>query len=135
MYADHYVLAKARFEASQHTMSERCYASAYQALERGDNINAKRLFGLLAVMIPRDERPWIGLAVCSERKSDWAMAGAMYAMGAALANGSAWTHFGRGRALRRMGKRAEARRAFDRAENAATDANLLAAIDEERRRS
>jgi tetratricopeptide (TPR) repeat protein len=133
MYADHYVLAKARREASQRATAEQCYASAHRALEMGDEINAKRLFGLLAVMTPRDERPWIGLAVCSERKADWPMAGAMYAMGAALASGSAWAHFGRGRALQRMGKRAEARRAFERAEDATRDPYLLAAIDEERR--
>jgi len=133
MYADHYVLAKARREGSLRRMAEQCYASAYRALENDDDIGAKRLFGLLAVMAPRDERPWIGLAVCSERKADWAMAGAMYAMGVSLGTGSAWLHFGRGRALKRMGKRAEAWRAFDRAEDATTEANLLAAINEERR--
>jgi tetratricopeptide (TPR) repeat protein len=133
MYADHYVLARARREAARRALSEQCYASAYQALEKGDDANAKRLFGLLAVMAPRDERPWIGLAVCSERKADWAMAGAMYAMGAALASGSAWASFGRGRALRRMGRRSEARRAFDTAEHATSEAALLSAIDEERR--
>jgi Flp pilus assembly protein TadD len=133
MYADHYVLAKAKQEASFRAMAEQCYASAHLALERGDDVNAKRLFGLLAILAPRDERPWIGLAVCSERSDDWPMAGAMYAVGASLANGSAWALFGRGRALKRMGKRAEARRAFDRAEESGSDALLLAAIDEERK--
>lgn len=133
MYADHYVLAKARHQASLQAMAEQCYASAYLALERGDDTSAKRLFGMLAVLAPRDERPWIGLAVCSERKADWPMAGAMYAMGASLAPGTpAWSLFGRARTLKRMGKRAEARLAFDHAEEVATDATLLAAIDEER---
>jgi Flp pilus assembly protein TadD len=133
VYADHYVLAKARIEASRRAMSEQCYASAYQALEKGDDLNAKRLFGMLAVMAPRDERPWIGLGVCSERKGDWPMAGAMYAMGTTFASGSAWASFGRGRALKRMGRRDEARRAFDAGESKTNDPALLSAIDEERR--
>jgi Tfp pilus assembly protein PilF len=113
-------------------MAEQTYASAYQALEAGDDAGARRLFGLLAILAPRDERPWIGLAVCSERQTNWAMAAAMYRVGASLANGSAWAHFGRGRALKRMGKREEARRWFDLAEAAASDASLVNAIDEER---
>jgi tetratricopeptide (TPR) repeat protein len=133
MYVDHYVLAKARREASLCAMSEELYASAYQALEKGDDDNAKRLFGVLAVMIPKDERPWIGLAVCSERKGEWSMAGAMYAMGSAFGGGSAWASFGRGRALKRMGNRREAERAFEVAESATSEATLLSAIEEERR--
>lgn len=133
MYADHYVLARARREASNRAVAEQCYASAYRALESGDDVNAKRLFGLLAIMTPREDRPWIGLAICSERKADWAMAGAMYAMGASLASESAWAEFGRARALKRMGKSAQAQCAFDRAEAMTTVPNLLTAIEEERR--
>jgi Flp pilus assembly protein TadD len=113
-------------------MAEQCYASAYQALEGGDDVHAKRLFSLLAILIPRDERPWIGLAVCSERQTNWAMAAALYGVGAALVKDSAWAHFGRGRALSRLGRRAAARRAFDAAEAEARDGALIAAIDAER---
>jgi hypothetical protein len=133
VYADHYVLAKAMRDASRSAMSEQCYASAYQALERGDDTSAKRLFGLLAIMAPRDERPWIGLAVCSEREANWPMAAAMYGRGTTLASESAWAPFGRGRALKRLGRRSEARNALDAAEAKATEPTLLLAIDEERR--
>lgn len=133
MYADHYVLVKARRDTARAAMAEQCYASAYRALESGDELNAKRLFGVLAILAPRDERPWIGLAVCNERQANWPMAAAMYRMGMTLASDSAWAHLGRARALKRMGKRAEARRALDHAEERARDSALLAAIEEERR--
>jgi hypothetical protein len=131
VYDAHYILEKAARRASRDAMAEQCYASAYQALTCGQDTHARRLFGLLAAMIPSDERPWIGLAVCHERRANWAMAAAMYGMGSALAKDTAWSHFGRGRALQRLGKRMAARRAFQSAEAATSDPALLSAISEE----
>jgi tetratricopeptide (TPR) repeat protein len=128
----HHVLERAAREASRNALAEQCYASAYQAFACGKDADAKRLFGLLATMIPCDERPWIGLALCHERRANWALAAALYGMGSVLAKDSAWSHFGRGRALKRLGKRAAALRAFQSAESSATDPAILLAIDEER---
>jgi hypothetical protein len=135
VYDAHPILEKAARRASHDAMAEQCYASAYQALAGGEDTHARRLFTLLATMLPHDERPWIGLAVCHERRANWAMAAAMYGMGSALAKGSAWCHFGRGRALKRLDKRIAARRAFQCAEAATTDPTLLFAIEEEWRQS
>ncbi len=133
MYADHYLLVRARSETARSAMVERCYASAYEALEKSDDSGAKRLFAMLAIMAPRDERAWVGLAVCSERQGNWPMAAAMYRMGTALAGDSGWSHFGRGRALKRMGKHKDALCALARAEELGADTSLLSAIEEERR--
>jgi len=131
MYDAHCMLERAAQRASRDAIAEQCYASAYQALACGQDTNARRLFTLLATMVPRDERPWIGLAVCSERRANWALAAAMYGMGSALAQDAAWSFFGRGRALKRLGKRHAARQAFQSAEAASTDPALLLAISEE----
>ena len=132
MYPDHYVLVRASHEASRNALTEHCYASAYQALEAADDVHAKRLFSLLAILAPLDERPWIGLAVCAERQTNWAMTAALYSIRAALVKDSAWAHFGRGRALLRLGKRTSAQLAFDAAEAVAPDEVLIAAIEAER---
>ena len=132
MYDTHGLLQKAAHRASADARAEQCYASAYQALASGQDSEARRFFGLLATMMPRDERPWVGLAVCHERRANWAMAAAMYGMGSVLARDSAWSHLGRGRALKRLGKRTAALRAFQSAETATTDPAVLLAIDEER---
>jgi hypothetical protein len=128
----HPILEKAKRQASHEATAEQCYASAYQALASGRDAEAKRLFGLLAAMTPHDERPWIGLAVCHERRANWALAAAMYGLGSVLAKDSAWSHFGRGRALKRLGKPSLALQAFQSAEAVTTDPTLLLAIEEER---
>jgi tetratricopeptide (TPR) repeat protein len=113
-------------------LAEQCYAGAYQALENGDPANAQGLFLLMALLVPRDERPWIGLAVARERLGDWLRAAGLYQMGSALAPASAWCHFGRGRALKRMGRFRQAERSFDHAEELAESRLLRAAIADER---
>jgi tetratricopeptide (TPR) repeat protein len=131
VYDPHGLLHKATQRAWQDARAEQCYATAYQALAGGQDTDARRLFGILATMMPRDERPWIGLAVCHERRANWTMAAAMYGMGSALARDSGWSYFGRGRALKRLGKRAAALQAFQAAEAVTTDPALLSAIEEE----
>jgi hypothetical protein len=133
MYAEQYLDPRAARRASLLAIVERCYASAHGAFAAGDDVNAKRLFWMLAILAPRDERAWIGLGACGERRAQWPLAAAMYGMGAACPGGSGWSHFGRGRALKHLGKDLDADRAFDWAESIATDSALLAAIAEERR--
>lgn len=113
-------------------VAERCYASAYQALAGGDLDNAMRLFGILALMSAKDERAWIGLATVCERRENWNVAAGLYGIAGAVAPRSAWCHFGRGRALDRIGERALALRELDLAEQATSDNALLDAIEEER---
>jgi predicted TPR repeat methyltransferase len=116
-------------------LGERCYASAHQALEDGDFRNAARLFALLAALAPRDVRGWAGLAVTKERTGDWRAAAGVHRAGAALAHEPAWCHFGLGRALKRLGRHAEAARAFDAAESATDDNALSCAIEQEKNAS
>jgi tetratricopeptide (TPR) repeat protein len=113
-------------------LAERCYASAHQALATGDALNAERLFALMAILLPQDERPWIGLASARERRADWRAAAGLYQVGSALAPRSAWCQLGRARALRRLGRNGEAERSLDQAEELAEDRTLLAAIAQER---
>ena len=111
---------------------EYCYASAYRALEEDQDQAAERLFGILAVMDPRDERGWIGMALLRERRENWRAAGAVYGIGSAFVPSSSWCHFGRGRSLLRQGRFAEAEMEFRVAESQSDDQNLLAAIEEEK---
>jgi tetratricopeptide (TPR) repeat protein len=117
---------------SQASLAERCYASAYQALETGDALDAERLFALMAILLPRDERPWIGLASARERRADWQAAAGLYRIGSVLVPSSAWCRLGRARALRRLGRPAEAECSLDQAEELAESQTLLAAIAQER---
>jgi hypothetical protein len=117
---------------SRENLAERCYASAYQALATGDALNAERLFALMAILLPRDERPWVGLASARERRADWQAAAGLYQVGGTLVPRSAWCQLGRARALRRLGRSGEAERSLDQAEELAEDRTLLAAIAQER---
>lgn len=117
------------------TLGERVYASAHEALENDDVQTAERYFGILALLAPRDERAWIGLGVTRERRGDWPMAAARYLLGGAIVPSSTWCHFGRARALRRLGRTDEAERAFDEAEASTEDPTLLRLIEEERNAS
>jgi len=124
--------ADPRILRSLRIVGDRCYASAHQALEDGDFANAARLFALLAAFAPGDVRGWAGLAVTKERTGRWRAAAGVHRAGAALAREPAWCHFGLGRALKRLGRHAEAARAFDAAESATEDLVLLRAIEQER---
>jgi len=127
-----FFLLDPRIVASLGILGDRCYASAHQALENGDLANAARLFALLAALAPRDARGWAGLAVTKERRGDWLAAAGVHRAGAAIAQEPAWCHFGLGRSLKRLGRHANATRAFDAAESATNDALLLRAIEQER---
>ncbi|MCA9600034.1 MAG: hypothetical protein KC776_42315 [Myxococcales bacterium] len=116
-------------------MAERVYATAFEALERGEAQQAERFFGLLALLSPRDERAWVGLAISRENRGDWPMAAAMYLFGTAFAPGSVWCHLGRARALRQLGQDAEAEVAFDEALDNTDDEAFEALIESERRAS
>ncbi len=111
---------------------ERCYASAYDALMADNDQAANRLFMAMALMAPRDERAWIGLAVVRERRGDVAAAAGLYGLGATLAPSSAWCHLGRARNLALLGKSQMASRSFDAAEMASDDPLLLSAVAQER---
>lgn len=117
---------------SPRAVAERCYASAYAALAGGDLDDAMRLFGILALLSARDERAWIGLATVCERRENWDAAAALYGVGSGFVPASAWCHFGRGRALNRLGRTASALRSLDEAEQATSDRALLDAIEHER---
>jgi predicted TPR repeat methyltransferase len=121
--------------ASLVAQTERIYATAYEALEADHNASAERYFAILAVLSPRDERAWIGLAVTRERRGEWSMAAARYLLGGALVPNSTWCHFGRARALCRPGHANEAEQAFDEAESTTDDEGLLQLIEAERNAS
>lgn len=126
----------AALHPSKAALAEQCYASAYQALEDGDDRVAQRFFLLMALCAPRDERAWVGLGVCHEREGSSRLlprTAAVYTIGARLVGESAWLQLGRGRALAKLGRYHDALIAFDAAEDAAADnPALLQAIREER---
>jgi predicted TPR repeat methyltransferase len=110
---------------------ELCYASAHQALALGDHQNAARLFGLLALLAPKDPRGWLGLGRCRELSNELALAHALYGM----APHSPWSLLARARVARAMGRPELADRYLDAARTAAGDAEAQGAICEERWRS
>lgn len=118
--------------ASRGVLAERCYASAYRALEAGELSNARRLFGLLTLLEPRQERSWIGLSVSQERSGRQHAAAALYTLGSRAVGGdSAWLALGRARCLRALGRQHDAEQAFAAAEAATNDPTVLSAIQEE----
>ena len=114
------------------SLAERCYASAFRALEQGDTADAERLFGLMATLLPRDERPWVGLAIARERRADWQAAAGLYQVGSALVPSSAYCRLGRARSLRQLGRLREAEHDLDAAEELAETEQLFTAIAHER---
>jgi len=114
-------------------VAERCYAAGFRALTEGDLDAGARLFLLLALLEPRRERSWVGLALAHERGGRTPVAAAVYAIGQRLCGGgSVWLEFGRGRMLRALGRKQEAELAFDSAETLAGGTNLARIIEEER---
>jgi Flp pilus assembly protein TadD len=109
-------------------LAERCYASAYQALARGDTETAEHLFGLMAILLPQDERPWLGLAAARERKADWRAAAGLYHVGCALVPHSARCWLGRVRALEQLERFDEAERIRVKAEELTEGHARLAAV-------
>jgi hypothetical protein len=131
MSNDYRFLGSAR-PPSPAQLLEQCYAGAYHALENGDDTGAARVFGIMALLDPRDARSWIGLAVCKERGGDSLAASGLYRLGAIVARDKGFCHLGRARTLRKMGRQAAADAALDAAESSASDLRLLTAIAEER---
>ena len=117
---------------SRTNLAERCYASAFGALATGDTPDAERLFALMAILLPRDERPWVGLAIARERRADWQAAAGLYEVGSTLVPTSVWCRLGRARALRQLGRLGEAERSLDQAEELADSEPLFAAVSQER---
>ena len=113
---------------SHATLVSDCYASAHRAFESGDERTAARLFGVLAVLAPRDERPWLGLGLCQEQRGHLRAAASLYELGATLAPSSTRCHLGLGRMLRELGRATAAEDAFDAAESACVDVETLAAV-------
>lgn len=121
--------------SSPATLIANCYASAHRAFESGDERSAARLFGVLAVLAPRDERAWLGLALCQEHSGHLRAAASLYELGATLAPSSTRCHLGLARALRELGRARAAEDAFDAAESTCLDAETLAAVCAARRTS
>lgn len=111
------------------------YASAHRAFESGDQPTAARLFGVLAMLAPLDERAWLGLALCQERKGSLRAAASLYELGATLAPSSTRCHLGLARVLRELGRTTASENAFDAAESTCADSETLAAVCAARRAS
>ncbi|HNS95971.1 MAG TPA: hypothetical protein PKL73_03400 [Polyangiaceae bacterium] len=114
------------------SLVEPCYSAAYRAWQDEDGSTAKRLFGCLAAMAPKDERGWMGLATVYERERKWHVAVGFYGVATVMAPGNPWCHLGKARCLMRMGREPQARRTFDLAESLSDDADFLDALERER---
>ncbi len=113
-------------------LADQCYAAAYRALEIGDLTNAERLFAVMLVSRPSDERGWLGLGLIGERRGTWHKAAALYRIGCSIGTDPAPCHLGLGRVLARLGRTREAESALDDAERKTNDCALLRAIERER---
>jgi Flp pilus assembly protein TadD len=113
---------------SRSALIERLYASAHAALASGDDETALRGFAALTFAAPRDERGWLGLGVCQERRDNFHAAVALYGFGAGLIPRSPWLELGRGRALQRAGRFDDAQRAFALAEALTESASEVAQL-------
>ena len=123
---------RSKTQNSMSTFVEFSYASAFGALESGDLPNAQRLFGIMAMMAPLDDRAWMGLATIRERKEQWREAAGLYGVATAFSPNSAWCHFAKARCLSRLNKTTEADAAYELALSLSQDPTLLAAIEQER---
>jgi hypothetical protein len=117
---------------SPNGLADQCYAAAHRALEIGDLANAERLFAVMLVSRPSDERGWMGLAAIGERRGAWHKAAALYRIGSVIGTERAPCHLGLGRVLARLGRTRDAERALDEAERKTDDVALLCAIQRER---
>lgn len=117
---------------SRPAIAEPCYAAGFHALADGDLTAGARLFALLAMLEPRRERSWAGLAVAHERSGRLPLAAALYGIGQQLAGASAWLELGRARTLRALGRTREAALAFEAAGALASDDHVARIIEEER---
>jgi len=117
---------------SRPAIAERCYAAGFRALAEGDLSAGARLFALLALLEPRRERSWAGLAVAHERSGRLTLAAALYGIGQQVAGASAWLELGRARTLRALGRSGEAEQAFDTAESLASNDHTARIIEEQR---
>ena len=113
---------------------EGCYSAAHHALENDDLQHAERLFAMMLLLRPSDERGWLGLAVIGERRGAWRFAAALYRAGSAVSRDSVRCLLGLGRALAELGRRRDAERALDEAERKTDDPAVLSAIARERAR-
>jgi predicted TPR repeat methyltransferase len=119
------VLGLGLAEKAQTTaLAERCYATAYEALQRDDDASAAKLFAIFALLSPRDARAWVGLSVCCERSGLHEAAAGLYGVGSELATEDThFCHLGRARALERLGRLDAAQDAYDEANFATPHGN------------
>src|ERR1700741_2609683 len=102
-------------------LADQCYPSAHRALEAGDLVNAERLFAVMLVSRPSDERGWLGLGMIGERRGAFHKAAALYRIGCTFGTDPVACHLGLGRVLARLGRSWEAERALDDAERKTND--------------
>lgn len=110
-------------------VAERLYANAYAALSEGRGHDASKSFSLMAAVVPKDERCWIGLGASLEQIGSTERALHAYTTGCRLVPGSVFCKLGQARTLAKLGQLARALQLLDRAELDANEVTEVQLID------
>ena len=120
---------------------EALYATAHWLLTRGRPEDAARVFRIQLRVAPRDERAWLGLGECHERRDQLLVAAELYGTGSVLAgtprSGSVRCMLARARILAALGRTSDVERTLDHAQRAAAEQEneeLQELVAHERRR-
>lgn len=120
---------------------EAIYAVAHWLLSRERPGDAARVFRVLLLVAPRDERGWLGLGECHERIEQLHIASELYGAGSVIAGGprsmSVRCLLARARVLGKLGRGEDVAWVLETAEGAAAvqeDDELAALVAAERRR-
>lgn len=126
-----------------HSLSDRkraadaLYATGHLLLEQDKPAHASGVFRAMALLVPTDERAWLGMGACHEGLGQLTVAIEMYGTGCMLARAPVRAELARARVLRKLGRDEEADVALDRSEEIAEregDEVLTLLVREERER-
>ena len=100
---------------------EAIYAAGHWLLEEQRLADAAKVFRVMLHAAPHDERAWLALGECHERRDQLRIALELYGAGSALSAPSVRCQLARARVLRALDRDDEADQAFEAAAQAAFD--------------
>jgi uncharacterized protein HemY len=117
--------------------AEALYATGHLLLGDEKPAHASGVFRAMALLVPTDERAWLGLGACHEAIHQNLIALEMYGTGRMLARAPVRCELARARLLHKLGREDERERALDRARELAEspEPELVTLVEREREAS
>ena len=114
--------------------AEALYATGHLLLADQKPAHASGVFRAMALLVPTDERAWLGLGVCHEAIEQNLIALEMYGTGRMLARAPVRCELARARVLHKLGRDEERRESIDRAAEIAEscEREMVTLVDIER---